>query len=266
MKYCYPVTTPECKGNIKAIMESYDKAFSWLRECGYDGVELLTRDPAAVDIQLLDEKLAEYDLQIAAIGTSPMQIEDKLFLMHPDKANRDEARSRFTGLIELGRHFNAPVLYGKYRGMLRDEPGCSRDDLLNVTLDVCNKAAEAGIRVLLEPQNPTNINNLNTIDESLSWIIENDIPALGLLADIYHMGITEPDICASLVKAMGYIGFIHMSDSERKIPGTGSLPLREVYKTLVKSGYPAYVSFEINQLPDSFTAAQQSIHFMRSCV
>lgn len=262
MKLAYPVTAPDSRGNIKALMEGYEEAFSWMRQHGYEGVELLIRNPAHVEVERLDACLRQWDLKIAAIGTSPMQIEEKLFLMHADPENRKEAMRRCEGFLKLCGYYQAPALIGKYRGMIGSDPHCSWQYLNQVMTDICAQARTLGVPVLVEPQNATNINNLNTIDEALSWIEEMNQDNLGILADIYHMGITEESIEASLRRAAGKIGFIHMSDSDRKVPGEGTLPILSVLETLKDIGYPGYVSLEIDQKPDAKTACRKSAEYL----
>lgn len=261
MKLAYPVTSPEVRGKVKAFTKAYEYVFPLLHDWGYEGVELLVRDPDQVDRQYLSRCLEKWDLKLAAVGTSPMQIMDKLFLMHPKEAARREARRRCSGLLRLCRDFGAPALMGKYRGQISGEPGCGWEDLAECMESVCREAGRLGVAVLLEPQNASNINNLNTIDEALSWIGEREragCAGLGILADIYHMGITEKSIPESICRAIGKIGFIHMADSGRKIPGDGQLPVGEVMETLRKEGYEGYISLEIGQFPSCEEAAKRS--------
>ena len=60
------------------------------------------RDPAALSVERLDGLLARWGLNVSAIGTSPMQVQDRLFLLHPEEENRREAMARCRELIRLG--------------------------------------------------------------------------------------------------------------------------------------------------------------------
>ena len=266
MKLAYPVASAESDGKSMAWYGAYDEIFPQLREMGYEGIELLVQNPEKTDIKRLETALGKWGLKIAAIGTSPMQGVEHLFLIHPDQAIRQEARRRCGGLLRLCARYQVPALIGKYRGQLTDEAGCKQADLELVLKDICREAGELGVQVLLEPQNSTNINNINTIGEGLEWIRRIGYGRLGLLADIYHMGITEKSICESLKMAGRQIGFIHMSDSGRKIPGEGELPLKEVMEALKEIPYEGYISLEIGQKPDSFQAAAGAVRFLKKCL
>ena len=266
MKLAYPVAEPAYTGKVKAYTGGYEAAFSSLQKQGYQGVELLIANPDTVQREILMEQLERIGLKLAVIGTSPMQIGEKLFLLHPDPENRREARRRMSGLIALCAEFEVPAVIGKYRGQIADAPGCREGDLEAVLKDVCAEASSFGVPVLIEPQNATNINNIHTIQDGLDWIQRIGYEKMGLLADIYHMGITEHSIVDSLRHASGHIGFIHMSGSDRKVPGDGTLPIGDVVKTLEETGYSGYISLEIDQIPDPVTASGRSASFLLASV
>ena len=78
------------------------------------------------------------------------------------------------------------------------------------------------------------------------------------------MGITEKSIPESIRRAVGRIGFIHMADSERKVPGEGKLPVGEVMKILQEEKYEGYISLEIDQMPSCEEAAERSARMLLS--
>ena len=126
MKLVYPVAEPAYTGKVKAYTGGYDDAFSSLQRQGYQGVELLIANPDTVQKECLREELERFGLKLAVVGTSPMQIGEKLFLLHPDPENRREARRRMSGLIRLCAEFEVPAVIGKYRGQIADATGCGR--------------------------------------------------------------------------------------------------------------------------------------------
>ena len=257
MKFAYPVTSQDYRGELMGFSDDYEKVFPYLKKCGYDGIELLIRNPYEVDTFLLDKMLNKYELKLAAIGTAPMQKADKLFLLSENEEVRTEALNRCLKMIELCSCYGAVALIGKYRGTVNEElKGCKRADLLTILHTICEQADELNVNILIEPQNKASINNINTIDDALNCIKEIKEKNIGMLADTYHMDITEESITESIKRAGNKIGFIHMSDSERKIPGEGGIDIHSVMTCLKQIGYEGYVSFEINQKPDSATAAR----------
>lgn len=262
MKFSYPVAVPDSGIKMMAWCNEYEMAFKQLKEMGYEGVELLVRDPQTVDIKLLNQLLDDNGLVLAAIGTTPMQTRDQLFLMHEEYSIRAEAYKRLEQLIELAAHYQTVVLIGKYRGMTGDSYYTSLSYLQEVLIKSCEKALTQGVSLYVEPQSPGNINNINSIAQGLEFLNLCGCSNLKLLADIFHMSITEKDI-GQAIKSMGNaLGMIHMSDSKRLIPGDGNIMLHEVIAVLSCVCFPGFVSMEIKQEPDSKTAAVKSLEYL----
>ncbi|WP_367567072.1 sugar phosphate isomerase/epimerase family protein [Lacrimispora sp.] len=262
MKLSYPVAVPDSGIKMMAWCNEYEMAFKQLKEIGYEGIELLIRDPQTVNIKLLDQLLDENGLVIAAIGTTPMQTKDGLFLMHEEKHIRAEAYKRLEQLVGLAAHYQTAVLIGKYRGMTGDSYHTSLPYFQEILIKSCENALTQGVSLYVEPQSSGNINNINSIAQALECLNLCSCSNLKILADIYHMSITEKDI-GQAIKSMGNaLGMIHMSDSDRLIPGDGSIMLREVMEVLSCIYFQGFVSMEIKQEPDSKTAAVKSLEYL----
>ncbi len=263
MRLTYPVAQEGFKGNVKALTGSYQENFSFLKSEGYEAVELLIEDAKKVDLDSIRKALTESELSIAAIGTTPMQMKRKLFLIHPDEKVRKEARKECSDFLRLCAQLQAPALLGKYRGMVSEMEGCREENLMELLSGICDEAAELGVTVLIEPQNETNINNINTVQDGLDLINQLQKDNLGLLLDVYHMGITEQFIPDSIYAARDYVGFIHLADSERKIPGDGKMPLVDIINAMKRVHISADLSLEIDQLPTAKEAAKLSAMYLR---
>lgn len=263
MKLSFPVCIPDTDETIMAWCQNYEESFPWLAGNGYEGIEMLVRDPAEVPKDQVLTLLQENKLQISAIGTTPMQKKDHLFLLSEDKEIREEAQKRLEALIELGDFFHAPILVGKYRGMQKDADHCRMEDLEEIIRKADKKASETGVTLLIEPQSSDNINNLNTIEETVAWIRRNRFMNVKLLMDIFHMDKTEQSIENSLRIYREYIGMIHMADSKRKVPGSGKVNTREILQTLNKIGYQGFLSMESKQEPDTKSVAAMSARALK---
>ncbi len=263
MKLSFPVCIPDTDENIMAWCQQYEESFPWLAWNGYEGIEMLVADAAEVkkeDVRVLLEK---NKLQMAAIGTTPMQKKDHLFLMSEVKEIREEARKRLESLIELGAFFHAPILIGKYRGMQKDADHCRMEDLEQILRKADEKASREGVTLLIEPQSRDNINNLNTIEETTAWIRRNRFINVKLLMDIFHMDKTEKSIEDSLRTYRAYIGMIHMADSERKVPGKGKINIPKILQVLREIRYQGFLSMEMKQEPDTKSVAAMSARVLK---
>ena len=77
--------------------------------------------------------------------------------------------------------------------------------------------------------------------------------------DLYHMHITEGDLCGHLREGFkaGRIGYLQLADHPgRNEPGTGEIHYNRVLKEAYDLGYRGYVGLELNPKTDELTAAQ----------
>lgn len=258
MKLSYPVPVPDASEKLMAWCCPYEDAYPYLRGAGYQGIELLVKNPDTVDKERLNFLLQSNQLELSCVGTGPMQRDDRLYLMGADKDKRKEAVRRLYGLIELASLYHVPVLIGKYRGMAGTQPGCRLEDFERIMTEADETAGSSGIELFLEPQGKDSINNLNTVEECVSWIERNRYRNVKLLMDIFHMEQTEDSITGTLERYRDYIGMVHMSDSRRLVPGYGKIPVKQVLEVLEDTAYGGYISMEIRQYPDSATTASLS--------
>ena len=87
-----------------------------------------------------------------------------------------------------------------------------------------------------------------------------------LLCDLFHMNIEEADIGSSLRAAGPLVGHVHFADSNRQAVGFGHTHVPPIIDALRSIGYAGYLSAEILPLPDSVSAARQTIDSYRKFV
>jgi sugar phosphate isomerase/epimerase len=63
-----------------------------------------------------------------------------------------------------------------------------------------------------------------------------------------------------------YVGHIHFADSNRKAAGLGHTDFTPIIAALREISYKGYLSAEVIPLPDSATAAKQTIESFRKYV
>ena len=287
-KYAYPVIQENVSADIMGwpAVPDYETVFGKLKEMGYEGIELQARDFSAVDAGRLRGALEKYGLQLAAVGTSPMQKLDGLFLLHEDSAVRAEAEKQAFLQLALCAEFGAAACIGKFRGSVSEKPGCTWEDLAAVLHRSGAEAARLGVTVALEAQNPASMNHLNTIAEMMEWLRTLAEPQIHLHADTFHMSVTEDDVPASLRTAGalnhissagtldhsgsagtldhgGETAFIHISDTKRLVPGKGELVFDRIFAALEEISYDGYLSPEIRQDPNPETAAGECAEFLK---
>ena len=71
--------------------------------------------------------------------------------------------------------------------------------------------------------------------------------------DLYHMALSEADVMASIEMAKDKIGFVHVSDTERMVPGEGAFPLQQWISKIEQVRPGVYFSPEVKQVPNAET-------------
>jgi hydroxypyruvate isomerase len=74
--------------------------------------------------------------------------------------------------------------------------------------------------------------------------------------DLYHLQITEGDLCGHLREGFAHIGYVQVADSPgRNEPGTGEVNYTRVLQELARLGYRGYVGLECSPKASELEAA-----------
>ncbi len=105
-------------------------------------------------------------------------------------------------------------------------------------------AGDLGIDMCLEIVNRFETLVLNTAEEGVQFCKEVDKPAVKLLLDTFHMNIEEDNMAQAILTAGDYLGHVHVGEGNRKLPGTGHLPWKEMGQALHQIGFDGGVVME----------------------
>lgn len=137
-------------------------------------------------------------------------------------------------------------------------PGMSRaqqlDSIVAGLSEVAVIAADAGVKIVLEPLNPFDHPGtfLTSSDEGFALIREVNSPHIRLLFDVYHQQISEGNLSKRISENLDLIGHIHVADVPgRHEPGTGEINYEHIFGLLREQGYRGYVGLEYIPLVDS---------------
>jgi 5-keto-L-gluconate epimerase len=271
-KIAYMSTTPEVNGPmVLAWHADLDTVIPTVKELGYTGLELQTRDPSQFDHGAVKRKIENAGLKIVAISTGPIGIEDGLYICHKDADGRKKAIERYKLVLDLAEEWGVDSSIGGFRG--RAAMMGSRADALahfrDTVAEFATIAKSKGRRIVLEPQCRINTDFLMTMQETVDFIqaLEQDgIYNLVLEADMFHQALEEKSIVAAMITARPYLAHVQLGDSNRLAPGQGFLPWRDIIEVLRALKYDQWLSMEFTQKPDSPTCAKQAMEFIRPLI
>jgi 5-keto-L-gluconate epimerase len=256
MKLSFVVATPDVRGaDATAYLGPLQPFFARLQELGYDGVELMIRDPKEIDTPLLRKWLQQYGLEVAIVNTGRVFIDDGLHLMMPPGPKRDAARERMCAVIDFATAianppptaFGVQINSGLSRG--QPAPGQDRREARFWVVDnlryVAAYARERGVTIALEPINRYQSTFINSGQEAIDLIREVGADNLRVQMDVFHMNIEETSLSGSLIRCRDYVSHVHVCDTNRQAPGLGHFDFVEIVDTLAALGYEGYLSAEL---------------------
>jgi sugar phosphate isomerase/epimerase len=236
------------------------------RAAGFDAVELFPESAEAIDEDLLARLLHQYRIEVSAFGSGAGKAVFGLHLTSLDGTLRLRAREYIARLIDVAARFGAPVIIGSMQGSL--EKDVTHVQALGWLREALNELGERaktrGVKLMLEPLNRYETDIINRIVDGMELIRSLTTDNVVLLADLFHLNIEEDSLPSAIRAAKGYIGYVHLADSNRRPAGLGHTGFEGVIEALKDIGYEGYVSAEALPYPDPDQAAAQTISACRT--
>ena len=253
-------------GPLALLSGTFEEKAAKAARLGYDGIELMVRDPAGLDWKTVEATLAAAGLEVPQVVTGELFGADGLCLVTADKGLHRRAEERTRSVIDLAAYLGAMVNIGRLRGQLKflgdvPDPWAIAVDRLR---RVVAYAAKQGVKITMEPINRYETDFVLSAADGMRLVEDLDCDNFGLMLDLFHMNIEDASIEEGLRLAGERLWHVHIADSNRHYPGSGHLDFDSIFATLEDMGYQGYVSAEILPLPDPDTAAQKTIAFLQA--
>jgi sugar phosphate isomerase/epimerase len=251
-------------GPLALLSGTFEEKVRKAAALGYDGVELMVRDPAGLDWPAVKGTLAAHNLGVGQIVTGELFGADGLGLITSDDDLHRRAVARLKAVVDLAAYLGTMVNIGRSRGRLDWLSPTERnwDTAIGKLREVVAYAGERAVRIAMEPINRYEVDFIHSTQDGLRLLTDLDADNVGLMLDLYHMNIEDASIEGSLAAAGDKVWHVHISDSNRLYPGSGHIPFEPIFATLRSMGYQGYVSAEILPRPDPDTAAEKTIAFL----
>jgi sugar phosphate isomerase/epimerase len=220
----------------------------------------MVKCPEQFDVPSAQAALGRTGLQIAAIGTGPIVQERGLSLSAADEVLRRQAIAAAEAVIRLAAVWGACLTIGAFRGRCEAaEVSAAQQRLADSLRQLLPLAERLDVRICLEPQNRFQSSFFRTVAETLPFIEQLGSSHLGLSLDTFHMNIEESSLEAACRAAPKRVFYVQLADNHRRAPGSGMFPLDRFKRLLDEICYDGWVSMEIDQTPDSGSAARAAI-------
>ncbi len=168
-------------------------------------------------------------------------------------------RSYFESVLPIVRSVAEPgatIVFGS--GTARNAPdGMAGDDALRrfgeVVRTARDVAAANDLRIVVEPLSRAETNVLHTVDATVTFLDGAALGGVGVVADLFHIR-NEGESFEVLRRHGDRIGHVHLSDPDRRPPGTVDDVWHEFLAAVHDGGYRGAVSLECRWALDAETA------------
>lgn len=261
-----------------------DEILENVTSCGYDGIEI-QGSSSKFSWRAYLEKINSYNLSV--LGVTGDWTKKKLLqnndhtpiLITNDHNKLSYSIQYIKNCIKMsnyfgGYFFNICLLsddlisldfnheYISYR-----EKKKALQKIIPILSDLSRFAREYGINLLIEPLNrytsPLCVQAKDAIKVS-SWINNDN---LLIMLDTFHMNIEEKDFYNTISLSKKFLRHIHLSDSNRLMPGNGHIDFDMFIKSLKNINYDRNLSFEILLPTKNFSSSLESgLNYIKSLV
>lgn len=222
------------------LLEAMDRS----AEAGFKAIELAYLRPEAFDLDALAKRAQALDLAITVTMGLPVSADvtsadpaivaaGEAYLANAVAAVRDIGGIRLGGIL-----YSA---HTKYNSLPRPD---GRKSAAEVIAKTAERAAKAGVEIVLEVVNRFETNLLNTTAQGLEFLEMVGRDDVRLHLDTFHMNIEEANPAAAIRLAGERLGYFHIGESNRGYLGDGVIDFALQFDALLDIGYARDITFE----------------------
>ena len=242
---------------------SFERDLDGYVACGADAIEI-------TEFKLDTERIAEQLAGVAGCGLTISSVQATLHGIFPTKLQpeplspADRIRHIRASIERIAPHVPPQTPFVTITGAPPDGDIARAVAAVEEALgDLAAFAQSCGVRIALEPLNPSLMNvdsAVCALDDALAIVDRVDHPALGLCVDAWNVWQSR-DLEATIARAGHRIFLVQLSDwrtprgyYDRIVPGTGVIALGTLLRAVRGAGYGGPYVIEIfssESLPDS---------------
>lgn len=216
-----------------------------LKRMGYDGVEVPMFD-------LHRSLWTEWALRLDDLGLARTAVHTVSAEHNPVSADpvvRQRAYEHMQVVVDCCAVLGASMLVGPHEIALGDFGARgNRADEWKRSVDHIRRVAEyaesAGVALAEEVLNRFEQYLVTTVEEAVRFVDEVGHPNCRIHLDTFHAHIEEKHTADAIRFAGSRIGYVHVSENDRGIPGTGQVAWEPIFDALHEIGYDGWLTIE----------------------
>jgi len=264
-KFSVAVSEPVSDEYPSILRGDFPDTIQQAKKMGYDAVEIHTGEPASFPLEEVRELCNREKIDISAISSGMSYSRENLSVISENTEIREKARKRFLEYIDMASALDCMLIMGLMRGQLEEPSHYNKscEALKKYLVEMLAYAEQKKVVIVFEAINRYENNFLRSTKEVVDFVrsVNNDFLKAHL--DTYHMNIEENNLINALYYAGNQLGYIHFSDSNRKMPGFGHIDFLSLTRALYHVGYKGYLTIESVPYPESKTVAEFGIAYLK---
>lgn len=212
-----------------------------LKELGIGLLEIPLLRPREIDTRRTRAFAGHYGVELIPSLGLPRALD---IVAHPQDG-LDFLEPAFRVCAEIGSFGLAGVTYGSI-GKTTGRAATTREiDGMCRFLERAAKAARShGLKLGIEPCNRYETHLINRGIDAARIIERIGADNIFIHLDTYHMHIEEESFAAGFEAAAPYLGYVHVSEANRGVPGRGMLNWQACMKAIADIGYEGPITLE----------------------
>jgi len=224
--------------------EAFSEKDVWIipkaKELGFEVVDLAIAHPESFPTEKVLAAKRESGIELVTTTT----LDPETNLVSPDKKIRENGVKHMKMMVDINKAIGSKIFGGvNYAGWgcLTKRPRTGQEWEWTVTAmrEVAEYARENWDGVIaVECVNRFETHILNVAEDAVQYCKDVGVPNMRVHLDCFHMNIEECSFSGA-VKTCGkeYLGYVHVNENNRGIPGTGLVPFDELFRALLQIGY-----------------------------
>lgn len=231
-----------------------------LKKYGYDGIEFAA-EPYDLNAKECLELMNKYDLNCHSLCGIFNESRD----LTSNGESGKTAVQYLKDSIDFAQEVGAKIIIvvPSPVGRTAKPAECTLEELTQNAVLNLREAAEyaqsKGVTIAIEAINRYETYFINTLSKAIDLVKKINHPAVGIMADLFHMNIEEPSLEDGLYMIRDYLVHVHIADNTREAAGMGSTDFKEVMRVLRNIGYQGSLTMEfMYRLADPYSATELS--------
>jgi D-psicose/D-tagatose/L-ribulose 3-epimerase len=227
------------------VTEEHFPLLAKLKQAGYDGVEIPLFEGDANHYKTVGRELMNLGLGCTAVTVVGPDANP----ISADANVRKAAVDRHKWAIEMTATLGGEMLCGPYHSPLATFTGGGpTEDEKQRAVDVLRQSADIAkqhnLMLVIEYLNRFECYFLTTAAQAKELVQRVNHPSFRTMYDTFHANIEEKSAGAAIKDLAGHFVHVHISESDRGIPGTGMVHWEETFRALRQVRYDGWLVIE----------------------